>query len=493
MSTDPGSMAVDSDTDTDADRTAGSSLPLPARADVLDHAAGLILSAWRSFDHARPDQPQARDHDRELLAESLPAEPSDAREALDDAAAVLDVSLSQSRPRFFAYIGSSGLEMGVLADALMASHDVNVAVSSGAADLLEAQTIRWVGQFVGFSENARGVMAAGGTISNLTALTAARERAVPGVRHEGIGGRKLAIYCSSEAHYAVRRAAEVLGIGSANVRALSIDQHRRCDPAECAEAIDRDRAAGVVPVAVVATAGSTLTGSVDDIDGLADVCGERDVWLHVDGAYGLPAALTRRAGALFTGLARADSATVDAHKWLYVPKSCSLLLVHDAGLLERTFSHHEDVIPHGEELHPVDRSLEYSRPLSALKVWLAFRTHGARAIRAAIERNLEEAQLLAALLRDDPRFELLTEPPLSVVCFRRVGVDGARDGGALDAHNRALADALGRDGRLLVAPAIADGVTWLRVCFVNHRTTEDDVRVIPEVVGEVSDRLARAS
>jgi aromatic-L-amino-acid decarboxylase len=469
--------------------TDGPSLPLPGREQVLDHAARLILEAWRSFDHARPTQPLPSERHHELLSRPLPAAPSEPVAALEAAADVLDVSLAQSRPRFFAYIGSSGLEIGVLGDALMASHDVNVATSSGAADLLEAQTIRWVGQFVGFNDHARGLLAAGGTIANLTALTAARERAIPGTRQHGTGGRRMALYCSAEAHYSVRRAAEVLGIGAANVRAIPTNAQRSIDTAACAEAIERDLRDGVAPVAVVATAGTTLTGAVDDLDALADICTEHDVWLHVDGAYGLPAAATTRAGHLFRGLRRADSATVDAHKWLYVPKSCSVLLVHDAGALERAFSHHEGYIPHGGELHSVDRTLEYSRPLSALKLWLAFTVHGADHIRAAIERNLAEAALLADLLRADDRFELLMEPPLSVVCFRRLCGAG-RD---VDAHQRALAEALVADGRLLIAPAVADGATWLRACVVNHRTSEADVRAVPEVVGEVSDALLSRS
>jgi aromatic-L-amino-acid decarboxylase len=217
----------------------------------------------------------------------------------------------------------------------------------------------------------------------------------------------------------------------------------------CAEAIDRDRRAGIVPLAVVATAGTTLTGAVDDLDGLADVCAEREVWLHVDGAYGLPAASTARAGALFRGLHRADSATVDAHKWLYVPKACSVLLTHDLPALERAFSHHEGYLPHGATLHAVDRTLEYSRPLRGLKLWLAFTVHGAEAIRAAIERNLEEAALLAALLEDDPRFDVFAEPTLSAVCFRHRTSDSA-----------VLADAIAADGRLLLARlARPDGVT----------------------------------
>lgn len=471
------------DPGTARDRAApdGPGLQLPDRQGVLEHAADLIAEAWRSFDHARPGQPLPQQRHRELLSQPLPTQPTDPARALDAAADVLDVSLAQSRPRWFAYIGSSGLEIGVLGDALMASHDVNVANTAGGADLLEAQTIRWTGQFVGFDEHACGLLAAGGTIANLTALTAARERALPGVRHDGADGHKMALYCSAEAHYSVRRAAEVLGIGGRNVRAIPIDQHRRMDVTACAEAIDKDRRTGVTPVAVVATAGTTLTGAVDDIEGLAEVCGD-EVWLHVDGAYGLPAASTQTAKHLFRGLDRAYSATVDAHKWLYVPKACSVLLMHDVAALEEAFSHHEGYMPHGEQLHAVDRSLEYSRPLRALKLWLAFTVHGADAIRAAIERNLDHARLLTKLLDADERFELLAEPQLSTVCFRHLAPPGTDP----HKHNTALARAIAADGRILLAPAEIDGATALRACFVNHRTTEDDVRAIPAVIAELA-------
>jgi aromatic-L-amino-acid decarboxylase len=463
------------------------SLPLPDREAVLEHAAALILATWRSFDSARAGHPLAGERHHALLRETLPQLPGEGIAALDAAADVLDVSLTQARPRFFGWIGGSGLEIGVLGDALMASHDVNVALSAGAATLLERQTLRWTGEFVGFDAGADGLLAAGGTLSNLTALTAARERALPGARYVGLSGQRLALYCSAEAHYSVRRAAEVLGIGGRSVRAIAIDRNRRMDPDACAAAIDADRRAGIVAVAVVATAGTTLTGAVDDLNALADVCAQRGVWLHVDGAYGLPAAATALAGALFAGLPRADSATVDAHKWLYVPKACSVLLVRDQGALEAAFTHDESYVPHTdrEAVHPVDRTLEYSRPLSALKLWLAFRVHGAQAIAAAIERNLLQARLLADLVREDPRLELLVEPQLSAVCFRLVPPDHT----AADAHNATLAAAIAADGRIVLAAATVDGVPCLRACIVNHRTTEDDVRTIVEVVRELGDRL----
>jgi aromatic-L-amino-acid decarboxylase len=362
----------------------------------------------------------------------------------------------------------------------MACHDVNVAVNSGGADLIERQVLRWVAEFVGFGAGG-GVTTSGGTIANLTALTAARERAAPGVRHSGLGDRRLALYCSAEAHYSVVRAAEVLGVGSQAVRAIPVGTGRAMDPAACAAAIDADRAAGVTPMAVVATAGTTLTGTVDPLDALADVCAGREVWLHVDGAYGLPAAATASAGPLFAALDRVESATVDAHKWLFVPKACSVLLVRDPAALRAAFAHREAYIPHveEEEPHAVDGTLEYSRPLRALKLWLAFTVHGADAIREAIEGNLAEAKLLAELVDADDELELVSEPVLSAVCFRHVGVD-----------NRALVHALQADARIYLAGANVDGVDCLRACFVNFRTTEADVHATVEVVKDVAAGLA---
>ncbi len=460
----------------------GDPLALSGREEVLAHAAELILDAWRSFDHPRAGQPAVTDELRTSFDGPLPEGPDDPAVALDHAARILDASIAQSRPRFLAYVGSSGLEVGVLADALMASHDVNVAVEAGGAGLLEAQTVRWAAEFVGFGATG-GIMASGGMISNLTALAAARERALPGSRGDGIAGRRLSLVCSEEVHYSVRRAAELLGIGSAGVRAVPVDARHRVDVAGVADTLRRDREAGVTPVAVVANAGSTLTGAVDDLAALAEVCSESGVWLHVDGAYGLPAAATTTKGHLFAGLDQADSATVDAHKWMYVPKPCSVLLVRDVAALRRAFSHEETYMPHVEEtqVHGVDLTLEYSRPLRSLKLWLALRVHGAAAVRDAIERNLAQAALLARLANDHPDFELVLEPELSTVCFRHV----PRNVTDLDRYHVELADAVQADGDVYLAPARVDRRSCLRACFVNHRTTFEDVESVLPTVARV--------
>lgn len=457
------------------------------REEALGRAAAIVAEAWRSFDRPRPGQPAVDDRLRELLRAALPAGGSSAIGALEDAARVLDTSLAQPRPRFFAFVGSSGLEIAVLGDLLASCFDVNLALWAGAASEVEEQAVRWVSEFIGFPA-AAGAFTSGGTISNVTALAAARERALPGTRRCGMVEQAGALYCSGEAHYSVVRAAELLGIGSDRVRGLRQDGARRLAPEEVAAAIDRDRDAGIASIAVVATAGTTLTGAVDPIDALADVCAERGTWLHVDGAYGVAAASTTSAGHLFAGLERADSVTLDAHKLLFLPKACGVVLVRRREDLHGALAHEEDYVPHDRpEHHMVDITLEYSRPFRALKLWLAFRAHGADAIRDAIERNLRQARLLHDELAACDDVELLCgEPPLSVVPFRHVP-HGVAD---LDAHNLRLVAALQETGDVWVAPATVDGKVCLRPCVVNYRTTDEDVRALVELACEAGRALA---
>ncbi|MGZ5128899.1 MAG: pyridoxal phosphate-dependent decarboxylase family protein, partial [Actinomycetota bacterium] len=392
-----------------------------SREEALEHAAGLVAEAWRSFDRFRPEEPPLDERVLRLLGDALPEGPTPAHEALDDAARILDESIAQARPRYFAFIGSSGLEIGALADFLAHTYDINLAVDARAATQVEDQAVRWVAEFIGFPAEG-GAFTSGGTISNVSALAAARERALPGSRHEGLAGRRVAVYCSEEVHYSVMRAVELLGIGSDNLHTIPLDGLRRMRPDALADAIDADVAAGVVPVAVVATAGTTLTGAIDPIDAVADVCEARGVWLHVDGAYGLPAASVGSRDTDFAGFQRADSCSVDAHKWLYLPKACGVVLAKDADALAGAFAHEQGYLPHQQhELHAVDITLEYSRPFRALKLWLAFRAHGAAQFRAAIARNLAEAELLYRHAQLTEDFEVMEAPPrLSIVPIRHV-------------------------------------------------------------------------
>jgi aromatic-L-amino-acid decarboxylase len=458
-------------------------LELVDRPAVLELLTEHLSEAWASFDRPRPAEPQLSEELRERLATPLPDAPGDAGEALEDATSVLDASVSPSRPLFAAYIGSTGLETGVLAGALGTAYDVNLAASAGAVELLEEQALRWMAEFVGYPMR-QGVFTSGGMTSNLTALLAAREQALPGARAGGVGGRAAAVYCSEEAHHSVVRAVEVAGLGSDSVRRIGLDAQRRMRVGELAECLAADRRAGVTPVTVIATGGTTLTGAVDPLDAIADTCAEHGgVWLHVDGAYGVPAAGVPITAHRFAGLDRADSVTIDAHKWMGVQKSCSLVLLRREGPLGTAFAHQEKYMLHAQDLaNPVDNTLEYSRPVRSLKLWLAFRTYGAAAYRLWIARTVGLARELADALTEHPDFELLHEPALSTLCFRHIG-DGIAD---LDAHNLALAAAVQRDGRVYLAPALLDGQVCLRVCFTNFRTRSEHVAELVHVIEDLA-------
>jgi aromatic-L-amino-acid decarboxylase len=277
-------------------------------------------------------------------------------------------------------------------------------------------------------------------------------------------------YCSADAHYSIVRAIELLGIGSDNLRAVPIDEHRRMRTDALDSMIRSDLAAGLTPIAVVATAGTTLTGAIDPLDAIADICAEHGVWMHVDGAYGLPAASVMPER--FAGLDRADSVTVDAHKWMFVPKACGIVMVRDEAALAAAFGHETSYIPGTR--NAVDVTLEYSRPLRALKLWLAFRVHGAGKFRETIQGNIDLAHMLYAMAAERG-WEVGPAPDLSIVLMRKPGIDNAE-----------LVQRLQADGRVYISHATVDGETWLRPCFTNTRTTASDVQVLMDVADEVS-------
>jgi aromatic-L-amino-acid decarboxylase len=465
---------------------------LPALADregVLADLSRVIADAWASFDSPRIQEPELSAALHARLEAPLPEVPGDAEQALGDAARILDASVSPSRPLYLAYIGSTGLEIGVLASALAATYDTNLAVSAGGADRIDHQALEWVAQFIGYPL-AEGTFTSGGMTSNLTGLLAAREHAIPGARVNGLGGVSAALYCSQEAHHSVVRAVEAAGFGSRAVRQIGLDDQRRMRVDDLDAALELDRQQGYLPVAVIATAGTTLTGAVDPLGRIADVCAKHGVWLHVDGAYGLPAAATPAAAPLFTGLDRADSVTVDAHKWLGVQKSCSVVMLRSTGSLRAAFGHEERYMLHDQGIvNPVDLTLEYSRPLNSLRLWMAFRVHGAAQYRRWIERTLDHARHLAQSVREHAEFELLHEPQLSTVCFRHVPHEFSEQ--ELDRHNVRLANEMQRDGRVFLAPAVVDGRVCLRVTFVNFRTSPDVVPRVLEVAAELGKTVAQ--
>jgi glutamate/tyrosine decarboxylase-like PLP-dependent enzyme len=282
------------------------------------------------------------------------------------------------------------------------------------------------------------------------------------------------------------KAVGLLGLGRANLRLLPTDARLRLDPTALRDAVAEDRAAGRVPIAVVANGGTVVTGAVDPIADIVEIARAEDLWVHVDGAYGGPAAMVEPE--LFRGLGDVDSLSLDAHKWLYQPLDCSVLLYRDAETARRTFSLTDDYAASLTD-DPVegqmffDETIELSRRVRALKLWLSLRYHGLEAFRESIAGNIAQARRLASLVDAEPDLERLSDVTLSAVCFRWTGGDRAcLDEAALDAANAAILDRINRRGRVYLSNATLGGRFALRVCITNHRTTDADIDAVVEEV-----------
>jgi aromatic-L-amino-acid/L-tryptophan decarboxylase len=429
--------------------------------------------------------PSAPEVDRLVGADrALPADGESVDELLAACAAVLAAG-RRTTPAFFGYVQSPPAPVAVAADLLVSAADQNLTSwrSGPPAATVEHQTLRWLGEFVGFDAAATGILVSGGSAANLTALLVAL-RAATGPDDDR---RAMRVYASADTHFSVGKAAAALGVG---LRPVPVDRDRRLDPAALGAAIAADRAAGLVPVCVVANAGTTSTGAVDPLDAVAAVAADAGVWLHVDGAYGAPAAADPASRPLFAGLHRADSLCIDAHKWLYAPVDCSALLLHDAAATARAFAAGADDYVRILATQPAetfafwDHGLELSRRFRALKLWATLRFHGARELAAAIGEDLRLAAHLAELVADADDFELLSGPGLSICCFRHAPAHV--DEAALDAHNERILQALQRDGRAYLSNATVDGRFALRACITNFRTTRADVERVLTVVRELA-------
>ena len=452
--------------------------------------AGVTALTEQEIDAARSgpvfgSPPSAVDVDRTIGADRpLPVDGETVEELLAACAAVL-AGGRRTTPAFFGYVQSPPAPVAVVADLLASAADQNLTAwrSAPAAAAVELQTLRWLGEFVGFDAAATGILVSGGSAANLTALLVAL-RTVTGADDDR---RAMRVYASAETHFSVAKAAQALGVGLAPI---AVDRERRLDPAALRTAIARDRAAGLLPICVVANAGTTSTGAVDPLDAVATVAAEAGVWLHVDGAYGAPAAADPACRHLFSGLHRADSLSIDAHKWLYAPVDCSALLLHDAAATARAFGAGADDYVRVLATQPAetfafwDHGLELSRRFRALKLWATLRFHGARRLAAAVGEDVRLATQLAQLVADAEDFELLAGPGLSICCFRHAPAH--LDEPALDAHNERILQALQRDGRVYLSNATIDGRFALRACITNFRTTRTDVERVLTVVRELA-------
>lgn len=352
----------------------------------------------------------------------------------------------------------------------------------GAQVLVELELIHQMGLRVGF-ENADGVFTPGGSLSNLTGMLLARDRVRPRMRAEGFSGPRLRVYTSKDSHYSVAKAVTLLGIGANNLVKIAVDQRGRMLPAALDQAIRADIAAGHQPMMVNATAGTTVLGAFDPLEGLADVCGEHDLWLHVDGAFGGSAVLDPDQAHNLAGCDRADSVSWDAHKVMGAQLSCSVVLVREPGLLANSLDENASYLFQGDdqELNPGTRSLQCGRRNDALKLWTLWQSLGNQGLAKRVARLRSLALQAAQLVREAPGLKLSREPEFLNVCFSVAGVSAEK-----------LCAELTDRGLAMVGYAMVDGKAVVRLALVNAQVGEDDVELLFENLVEVAAELRAA-
>jgi aromatic-L-amino-acid decarboxylase len=375
-------------------------------------------------------------------------------------------------------------------------------------NFLESVGLRWLAELLGIPAIWQGTFTPGGATANLVGLAAARQAAFEqlGVdpARDGVTGIPTRIYASAEVHHVVNRAAAVLGLGRRSLSLVPIDDTGRLGLPELRSRLIADRAAGIVPVALVATAGTVNAGAIDPIGPIADLAAEFETWLHVDGAYGLFGRLDERVAPLYEGLERANSVAVDPHKWLATPLGIGAVFVADRQLLGRALTlepaEYLEGAVSGDEAAPEspfdgfgelyhDFNLDQSAPSRGVMVWAVLKELGAAGIRDRVRRHIDFARHLAALVRADERLELLAEPVLSICCFRYR--PEPKDGLALDELNAEIARRLRAETGLVPSTTRIGGKLAIRPCYINPRTTIDEVNALAAAVREIGDHLAR--
>jgi aromatic-L-amino-acid/L-tryptophan decarboxylase len=447
-----------------------------------------------------PERPVWRPYPEELaqslLSEPVPQTGQEAGALLSEfATRIAPYPFGNGHPRYFAWVNSPPAVIGIFAEALAAAMNPSCAGGNHAAIYVERQVVRWFKELFGFPESAMGLLVSGGSMATLTALAVARQsRAGAGInpRATGLqgGGPRFLIYRSDQAHSCVQKSVEALGIGSDNLRTISVDQDLRLDVAKLEAAIVSDLAAGHRPLAVVASAGTTNTGAIDPLRDTAEVCRRYGLWLHVDGAYGALALLSRRYQAELAPLALADSLAFDPHKWMSVPYEAGLVIVRDAEALRATFSLVPEYLRIDTEteggVHGPTWFSEYgflqTRGFLALKVWMALKQAGLAGYTRAVEHDLALAEHLAARVDASPLLELAAPPSLSIVCFRYAPAALAGNNERLNALNQRLLERVQLGGTAFLSSTTLTGRLVLRACIVNYRSTRADIDQMVDAV-----------
>jgi glutamate/tyrosine decarboxylase-like PLP-dependent enzyme len=427
---------------------------------------------------------------REMLMHSdIPAEGADPAALLNLLAElILPYPMGNSSGRFFAWVNSPPAPMGILAELMAAALDPSVAGGDHAATYVEHGVLNWIKSIFRFPGDSGGILTSGGSVANLVALGVMRYVKSQGqMRAQGFAGEPapMVIYTSNQGHSCIQKAVELLGFGSDYLRLIPVTADYSMDIAALEAQIAADRAAGLHPVCVAASAGTVNTGAIDPFDLLADLCEREGLWFHVDGAYGGFGILAEQTAGLYKGIERADSLAVDPHKWLYLPVECGCTLVRDAQAMRSTYSvmppylRDDKALPWFSEF-----GIQQTRGFKALKLWLTMQHVGLDGYKQSITRDVALAHTLQDKIRARNDFRLVAGGPLSITCFL-YAPPGVAD---VEALNRRLLPIVQAEGKVFLTGTELNGQYALRACIVNFRTTEADLDLLLNTIAEAGNR-----
>jgi len=403
---------------------------------------------------------------------------------------LLNHSLFNGHPKFLGYITSSPTPVGALADMLASAVNPNVGANilSPMATAIEKQTVRWLAEFIGVSSEYGGILVSGGNVANFTAFLAARTAKAPkSLKEAGLLNTpgEMTIYCSKTTHTWIEKAAQLFGHGANAIRWIPTDGDNRMNTKILSQTINDDLKSGKKPFLVVGNAGDVSTGVVDDLSDIATICKTHDLWFHIDGAYGIPAAVVPAFKNLFKGINDADSIALDPHKWLYAPLEAGCTLVKNPQHLTDTYSAHPvyynfENAADEPSLNFYEYGLQNSRGFRALKVWMALQHVGKNGYIEMIGEDIRLSQLLFEEAKKHPELEAVTQS-LSITTLRYVPSQNA-DESYLNKLNETLLNDLQRGGQVFLSNAVVGEKYCLRGCIVNFRTSEKDIHEIVEII-----------
>ena len=444
-------------------------------ADYLEHSDKYpVLSRVRPRDIVNALPPEA------------PEDPEPFEQIMRDFERVLVPGLTHwNHPGFMAYFAITGSAPGVLADFLSAALNQQAMLwrTSPAATELEEVTLGWLRKLIGLPGTFEGVVYDTASIATMHALVAAREAAVADVRAKGLAGRSdvpaVAVYCSDQTHSSIDKAVIAIGLGHQSLRKIPTDRDFRMRVDALEAQIARDRADGVLPIAVVPTVGTTSTTSIDPVPAVADVCARERLWMHVDAAYGGVAAMLPSHAHVLAGADRADSIVVNPHKWLFTPFDLSAFYCRRMAVVRAAFSLTPEYLrtPEAADVkNLMDTGVQLGRRFRSLKLWMILRSFGARALRARLAEHIRLAQELASWIDAHPDFERLAPVPFSVVCFRWKPAGMSWSDAEVDAANERLLDLVNASGDIFLSHTRLRGRLAIRVAIGHLRTTDEHVR-----------------